>query len=358
MSVRKIAEGVYQIDYYPQGRKGKRVQARYYGTERSARQYEREVRQQRPVVNPTNPTIAALIPPYLQWIVLFRAPATCRDIHNSMHTLEPHFGPHQCSRLAPTIFRDYQRLRLASGVTPRTVNKEIDYLRGLLRWAAKEGYAQPLGFKVERLKERRPLPQIPTPQEVAVFIAQIRQDRETKEILIRLFYDCGLRWTEATTLRGHHLHWPSGTIRVVGKGGRERIVHLTPRLKALLKSRRAVEPEGYLCPNPRTGRPYTSFFSTLFRLVAERTGARRLHAHIFRHAWATDTLAAGADIRTIQANLGHRQITTTQWYTQVDNSHVRTATQHTAAWRARRVTTRVKSTATKPASRAAKPSGR
>lgn len=351
MSVRKIAEGVYQIDYYPQGRKGKRVQARYYGTERSARQYEREVRQQRPVVNPTNPTIRAMMPRYEQWIAMFRAPSTVKDIKKSMTTLAAHFGPYPCSRLTPSLFMAYQHQRLDAGVKPRTVNKELDYLRGLLRWAVKEGYAQPLTFKVQRLKAIRPLPQIPTPQEVENFIAQIQKDRPTKEAIIRLLYDCGLRWSEATTLRGHQVHWPSKTVRIIGKGGRERLAHLTPRLVALLRPRRLTAPDAYLLPNPRTGTPYRDF-RVLFRMAATRLSARRLHPHLLRHAWATHSLEAGADIRTIQAALGHRQITTTEWYTQVAPSRVRNATAQTATWRSNQLTTVVNKTRRKPAKHA------
>lgn len=139
--------------------------------------------------------------------------------------------------------------------------------------------------------------------------------------LLELLYSSGLRVAELTALAVTDIDFAAGTIRVRGKGRRERIVPVgETALRAL---------SDYLCSDERVpgqarhafpgrdGRPLTT--RTVERLVAGR--ARRagiavpVSPHTLRHSFATHLLEAGADLRAVQEMLGHRSIVTTQLYT-------------------------------------------
>jgi hypothetical protein len=74
MSIRKIDKNKWEIDYYPQGRKGKRKREVFYGTEAEAKEFELQVRRQNAgLPNPTNPKIMDVIPEYMEWVKIHQA---------------------------------------------------------------------------------------------------------------------------------------------------------------------------------------------------------------------------------------------------------------------------------------------
>jgi integrase/recombinase XerD len=157
------------------------------------------------------------------------------------------------------------------------------------------------------------------------------RDRAMLEVL----YGAGLRVTELVSLPLVGLDRRSGCLRVRGKGGRERIVPLgEPAVVALEKwladgrpvfarlSRRASDAV-FLS---RRGAPMTrqNFFVRL-RQLAQKVGmaSDRVSPHVLRHSFATDLLEGGADLRAVQAMLGHADLTTTQIYTHVSKRRLR-----------------------------------
>jgi integrase/recombinase XerC len=147
--------------------------------------------------------------------------------------------------------------------------------------------------------------------------------------VLTLLYGCGLRVSEALGLRGSDA--PVGgkdTLRVIGKGGRERLVPVLPVV------RRAVE--DYLQLAPFEGEPGEPLFRgkkggplsprIVQMAVARLRGALGLEStatpHALRHSFATHLLGRGGDLRTIQELLGHSSLSTTQIYTSVDTERL------------------------------------
>jgi integrase/recombinase XerD len=185
----------------------------------------------------------------------------------------------------------------------------------------------------------RRLPRVLRPDETEALLraageaegAIASRDRAMLEVL----YGAGLRVSELVDLRLAALDRRAGLLRVLGKGGRERIVPLgEPALAAVETwlaegrppwARRARRTSDAVFLTAR-GAPMTrqNFFARL-RQLARRAGIarERVSPHVIRHSFATDLLEGGADLRSVQAMLGHADLATTQIYTHVSRDRLR-----------------------------------
>jgi len=143
--------------------------------------------------------------------------------------------------------------------------------------------------------------------------------------LIELLYGSGLRATELVSLPLRALSTDRPYLILRGKGGRERLVPISDRARAAIALWRVHVPEGSLWLFP-SGQGHLSRIR-LFQLVRALAGQAgidpaRVSPHVLRHAFATHLLEGGADLRALQAMLGHADIATTQIYTHVDASRL------------------------------------
>jgi len=155
-----------------------------------------------------------------------------------------------------------------------------------------------------------------------------RRDRAMLELL----YATGLRVSELVALRLNDVNLETRMLVARGKGNRERIVpvggpaaeavraYLSTSREPLLKGRRSKD----LFVTPRGGRMTRQGFAKLLARHSRAAGIRRrISPHRLRHSFATHLLEGGADLRAVQAMLGHADVSTTQIYTHVDRTHVR-----------------------------------
>lgn len=151
-----------------------------------------------------------------------------------------------------------------------------------------------------------------------------RRDRAILEVL----YGCGLRVSEAVSLRVSNVYLSEGFVRVVGKGDKERIVPMGEMAVSAVRNYLEVRPapdgatyEDILFLN-RFGRSLSRV--SMFAMVKRQAIAAGLHKeispHTFRHSFATHLIENGADLRVVQDMLGHEDITTTEIYTHIDSS--------------------------------------
>jgi integrase/recombinase XerC len=143
--------------------------------------------------------------------------------------------------------------------------------------------------------------------------------------ILELLYSSGLRVSELTGLDWTDVDAQAETVRVLGKGRKERIVPVgRPALRALDAYRRACGERGWSATGPvfrnvRGGRLTSRSVARLMeRWVAAAGGATKATPHALRHTFATHLLGGGADLRAIQELLGHASLSTTQRYTHVD----------------------------------------
>jgi integrase/recombinase XerD len=241
----------------------------------------------------------------------------------------------------PTV-EAYAAHLAASGRKVSSTKRSLVAVRGLHRFLAEEDPSRP-DPTAELAVPRAPrgLPKALSEVEVETVLGSVaghdapaRRDRAILELL----YGTGMRISELVGLSLGELDLGGGTVRVFGKGSKERIVPLgsyaTRALVAWLDGagRPEMEPERWarrgdqeaVFLNRRGGRLSRQGAWLVVRRAGERTGlADRLSPHVLRHSCATHMLDHGADIRTVQELLGHASVSTTQVYTLVSAERLR-----------------------------------
>jgi integrase/recombinase XerC len=259
-----------------------------------------------------------------------------RDLEQFFAFLTGHLGAPpelaDISALRPADVRAFMARRRSGGAGARTLGRQIAALRSFARYAGKQGFAETTSFATIRS------PKQATSMPKALSIADAQQLIDTSEAMeeepwiaardkavLTLLYGAGLRISEALGLT--RAEAPVGaveTIRVTGKGGRERVVPVLPAI------RRAVE--AYIAACPFVLAPAEKLFrgarggplsARIVQLATERLRSalgleRSVTPHALRHSFATHLLGRGGDLRTIQELLGHASLSTTQIYTKVD----------------------------------------
>jgi integrase/recombinase XerC len=143
--------------------------------------------------------------------------------------------------------------------------------------------------------------------------------------LLELLYATGLRVAECCGLDLDDVDRRRGAVRVMGKGGKERVVPAGDAALGALDAWLSVRGEGRgpLFTNPRGGRLGTRSVHRIVKRRARAAGIdRRVTPHTLRHTFATHMLGEGADLRLIQELLGHSRLSTTQRYTHVSPEHL------------------------------------
>jgi len=148
--------------------------------------------------------------------------------------------------------------------------------------------------------------------------------------ILELLYSCGLRRGELARLNVADLDLVGGTVRVFGKGSRERLVPVGRAALAALKSSLDARPAALsggskpLFLNARGGRLSDTSVAAIVRRAARRSGLlKSVSPHALRHSFATQLLDRGCDVRTLQEMLGHKSLSTTQVYTHTSLEMIR-----------------------------------
>ena len=207
------------------------------------------------------------------------------------------------------------------GKSRSTISRRTASIRSFTAWAYRRGYldSDP-GLLVTSARGDQKLPQVQTPSDTAELLsyAATRAREENSPAAIRdwtileTIYATGIRVSEVCSLDTTSIDQQGMTLRVIGKGNKERVVPFT---RACLSALQAWLSHGR--PSlaiPEAGRVIRSM---IHRMCAQ-AGVRDLAPHALRHTAATHILAGGADLRAVQEMLGHSSLQTTQRYTHVD----------------------------------------
>lgn len=266
------------------------------------------------------------------------SPATARAYDADLRGLAA-FLPDPPGRVTLTQLRDWLASLLEQGAATATLQRRVSCLKGFFAWAHHEGHVS--GNPAARLRtprRARTLPEVPTRRAVEESIASLVEGAATGEpqalrdlALVELLYASGLRVAEACDLRLGDVDLERSTVRVIGKGDKERTVPMG------IPARRALE--GWLAARHHVATPASPPVVFLGarggaldprvarRIVRDATtaGGHSVSPHALRHAMATHLLAGGADLRSVQELLGHASVATTQNYTHVSNERLRAA---------------------------------
>ncbi len=223
------------------------------------------------------------------------------------------------------------------GFGARSSARQLSALRGLFRFLVRERAipADPTVL-IERPRLGRRLPKALSFEEVerllgAPDLGSSRGKRDAA--MIHLMYASGLRVSELCSLRLRDVDTKAGVVSALGKGGKRRLVpigevalaHVGVYLDEV-RPRTAAAHETALFVSPHGGGFTRQGFWKLLKRYAAGVGiARQVSPHVLRHSFATHLLRGGADLRAVQAMLGHADLGTTEIYTRVAQDHVRAA---------------------------------
>lgn len=223
------------------------------------------------------------------------------------------------------------------GISPRSVARILSGVRALFRFLLLEGYIDDdPTVLLESPRTGKHLPVVLSVEEVDAIINAIdpeHPDGLRDRAVVEMLYSCGLRVSELCFLRLSDLFVEEQYLRVEGKGGKQRLVPLSPgaveRLGQWMEARAEITPkpgeEDYVFVSRSRGQHLSriTVFHNL-RIYAERAGIEKtISPHTFRHTFATHLLEGGANLRAIQALLGHEDIGTTAIYTHLDRTFLR-----------------------------------
>ena len=253
------------------------------------------------------------------------------------------------SLVGKAVLRDFIQ-HLFSFLMAKSVKRKVATLKALFRYLVREEIVQsnPFYSMDIRIREPRRLPRtIPLPTLKRLFQTLYREkassrcEAEHHRILVRdiavleLLFATAARISEICNLRLEDVDLRRGRIRIAGKGGRERLIHVSDpevlsALNAYCSQRYASQTGDFFFQNRNGKRLSDQAVRTLLRKHAKAAGIDlHLTPHMIRHSVATCLLEDGVDIRYIQHLLGHTSISTTQLYTHVsDRQHRRVLKTH------------------------------
>jgi integrase/recombinase XerD len=240
----------------------------------------------------------------------------------------------------PDDIRAYLAGLVAAGLRASTTARRLSALRQYYRFLYLEGRRkdEPT-LHIDAPKLTRPLPRLLSEEEIEALIAAARAHEGTDALrltaLLELFYATGLRVSELVSLPLAAIPPDREWLRVRGKGQKERIVPVggaaRRALEDWLKVRKGMVTDPsrakWLFPSRgRSGHLTRQRVAQLLKALAPEAGldAARLSPHVLRHAFASHLVAHGADLRAVQAMLGHADIGTTQIYTHLQSEHLQT----------------------------------
>jgi len=294
-----------------------------------------------PPSSATGPEFAAAIARFLVYLSSERggSPLTLKSYREDLLQLEEFLRSAGCrgpAEASSVVLRRFASGLHAAGYAASTVARKLASTRIFYAFGQREGWVRTNPAKPLRSPRRaRKLPKFLTGEEIARLLAapQPRAAGGLRDrAILELMYSSGVRVRELVSLDDADLDLRGATVRVRGKGRRERLGIVGRHARAAL--------EAWLAARPRPGataargsRPL--FTNKLGGRLSVRGVARLLEKHLavaglsgrasphtLRHSFATHLLDAGADIRSVQELLGHKSLVTTQIYTHVTTSRL------------------------------------
>jgi site-specific recombinase XerD len=300
--------------------------------------------------NKNKSEINSKISSFLEYLEIEKgsSPLTIRNYKHYLARFEAYLNSKKLSNLSnitPKILQDYRVFlsrfedNKGHGLSRKTQGYHVIAIRSFLRWLIKNDYKVMSPDKID-------LPKIPDRQ--VTYLSGDQIDRllnaptlstitgKRDKAILEVLYSTGLRVSELSKLDRDKLDLERREFGVIGKGGRSRVVFLSTRaadfIRKYLRSRKDhyspvfIRHSGKINPT-MTDEQMRLTPRSIQRMVKKYTRKIKLPIHVtphvLRHSFATDLLIAGADIRSVQEMLGHKNIATTQIYTHVTNKHLR-----------------------------------
>ncbi len=240
------------------------------------------------------------------------------------------------SDVKSTHIRDYIRILSDGGMAPASISRIISSIRTYYRFLSSENILDenPV-LLINNPKLPKKLPDVLSEKEISLIINAIQESSQfyqRDKAIIELLYSCGIRVTELCNLEMSNLFIDEDLIRVMGKGNKERLLPLGIRSKKYLDDYIKHSRNSHIKKSgssfvfvSRNGNQLTrAMINIILNKWTQVSGLKKsVSPHKLRHSFATHLLEGGADLRFVQALLGHSDISTTQIYTHIDKHYLK-----------------------------------
>lgn len=288
-------------------------------------------------------TLAGLAGEYIAYLRIERgcSPRTIeaysRDLLDFTDFLFSHCGLDDATGATRDDIAAFEGDVVARGFAPSSVKRRLSVVKGFYRFLVREGF-----------DETNPADTLPVPKAPLLLPDVLTYDQVNALLsqpfgsdaaglrncaILEVLYGCGLRVSELVGLDLGDAVFEEGYVRVMGKGGKDRIAPIGGKAEEALRAyidngrpnlaRPYARPTAAVFLNARGGRLTRQSVHAIVVRAGEAVGIESLHPHTLRHSFATHMLEGGADLRVIQEILGHADISTTQVYTHVSRRHIR-----------------------------------
>ena len=232
---------------------------------------------------------------------------------------------------------NFSALMCDIGIGPRSLSRILSGVRSFYHFLVLSDVMEVNPTELLQFpKQSKHLPDVLTVEEIDAIEAVIDlsdPEGQRNKAIIETMFSCGLRVSEIISLKRSNLFLDEEFIKVEGKGAKQRLVPISAKavreLRLYFLDRNElpvpIEYEDYVFVSRRRKKPLTRVM--VFLMIKEcvaRAGIKKtVSPHTLRHSFATSLLEGGANLRAIQAMLGHESIATTQIYTHIDTTHLR-----------------------------------
>lgn len=267
---------------------------------------------------------------YIQYEKRF-SPHTITSYENDLNQFEAFLKENYQVSLAEAnhnTVRHWVVTLVENGISSRSVNRKMASLRAYYKFLLKrELIKKDPTWKIQALKTNKSLPHFVNEPDITRLLdnCEFGDDFESKrdQIILELLYGTGIRLAELINLKVSDFNTHNGTLKVLGKRNKERVIPFSKGIGTLIKnyieiknSARIINDEGYLLVTDKGERCYPMLiYRTVKKYLNLFTTIDKRSPHVLRHTFATHLLNKGAELNAVKDLLGHSSLAATQVYT-------------------------------------------
>ena len=250
------------------------------------------------------------------------------DLEQFFKYLESEYPQLSLEEISSVLVRSWIVSLWDKKITARSIRRKLSVLKSFFKFQLQKGFLEqsPMtGVIVPKIGKK--LPVYVEQKDIHTLFSHVEfpdsWKGETDRLLLSIFYQTGMRLSELVNLKESQVNFGSGTIKVLGKGNKERIIPISPEMSAQvrkygLEKRRQFEApvSEFLLVDKKGRKLYPKYaYLTVKKYLAEITTVDKKSPHVLRHTFATHLMNAGADLASVKELLGHSSLAATQVYT-------------------------------------------
>ena len=238
------------------------------------------------------------------------------------------YGETSLHQLSHGYIRSWLASLKDENLSSRTINRKISTLKSFFKYQVKTGLISqsPMGKIVAPKNEKR-LPQFVENKDMKTLFRDVEfpdnWQGKTDRLLLNLFYSTGMRLSELIQLKKTAIHFSNHTLKVLGKGNKERIIPISPELLSSIKAYLAEQKTEFpdlnadllLLDEKGKALAPRKVYSSVQAYLSRITTIEKRSPHVLRHTFATHLVNNGADLNAVKELLGHSSLAATQVYT-------------------------------------------